>query len=72
MILQYVIHKVKAQKVNNWHDIGIGSNLDKMCYNKIMKQHHKVGNRKGRPAYRTPSNFIIRKSVFNVRGKKAK
>lgn len=37
-----------------------------------MKQHHKVGNRKGRPAYRTPANFIVRKSMASVRQKKVK
>ncbi len=37
-----------------------------------MKQHHKVGNRKGRPAYRTPSNFIVRRSQINTRQQKVK
>jgi hypothetical protein len=31
-----------------------------------MKKHSKVGNRKGLPAYRTPSTFISKKSLGNV------
>ncbi|OGG95890.1 hypothetical protein A2V95_01200 [Candidatus Kuenenbacteria bacterium RBG_16_41_7] len=28
-----------------------------------MKQHHKVGNRPGRPAYRTPASFRVNKAM---------
>lgn len=47
------------------------SHYSMVCYNYNMKQHHKVGNRKGRPAYRTPSNFIIRRGL-TVRQQKVK
>ncbi len=30
-----------------------------------MKNYSKVGNRKGKPAYRTPSRFIYKKSLEN-------
>ncbi len=30
-----------------------------------MKDYSKVGNRKGKPAYRTPSRFIANKSIRN-------
>jgi hypothetical protein len=30
-----------------------------------MKKHSKVGNKPGRPAYRTPSRFIANKSIKN-------
>jgi len=31
--------------------------------NEFMKNYAKVGNRKGKPAYRTPSRFIYKKSL---------
>jgi len=42
-----------------------------------MKKHSKVGNKKGKPAYRTPSSFIARASrlkgkVHKMRIKKKK
>ncbi|MDZ7611736.1 MAG: hypothetical protein U5L10_03150 [Candidatus Moranbacteria bacterium] len=36
-----------------------------------MGSYHKTGNRKGRPAYRTPSSFIARQKV-EVQTQKAK
>ncbi|MDD5032386.1 MAG: hypothetical protein PHR36_05125 [Patescibacteria group bacterium] len=34
-----------------------------------MKLHSKIGNRPGRPAYRTPSSFKYRKSFAVERGR---
>ena len=31
-----------------------------------MKNHHKVGNRTGRPTYRTPATFRYQKHLKNV------
>jgi len=32
-----------------------------------MKNYAKVGNRKGKPAYRTPSSFIYKKSFSHLK-----
>lgn len=34
-----------------------------------MKLHSKIGNRPGRPGYRTPSSFKYRKSKLNIKTK---
>jgi hypothetical protein len=35
----------------------------------MTKKHSKLGNRAGKPAYRTPSSFIVRKRI-EVQSKK--
>jgi hypothetical protein len=37
-----------------------------------MKNYAKVGKRPGRPAYRTPSSFKIRKAISIQAGKRGK
>ncbi|KKW45386.1 MAG: hypothetical protein UY96_C0023G0008 [Parcubacteria group bacterium GW2011_GWB1_56_8] len=29
-----------------------------------MKLHAKIGNQKGKPAYRTPSRFIVKQTIW--------
>jgi len=38
-------------------------------YNNYMKNHAKVGNRSGRPAYRTPASFRLKKMDLTNRAR---